>query len=215
MTLGTRNYAAKDKGNDKEKEKENLSFHAKFASELININKAVVNGNFSEAYNTLDYLARATRGPQYTDEDRSFVRGKLLQILTLQYKERIIRTYKTKLEQFRAQNDNGLVISRIAEGYPKETGKTNAEYIEAYYKSKAIEEISSETRRVRYGGYMHTIIARVLEEYEEELHEKELQDKEEAARNAANSSMPKVSVTKPSTKVKTALTDFLDRTEER
>ncbi len=140
----------------------------KFTSELIDINKATREGNFMDAYKTVDEMRSKVRTRGYNKEDRSFVQGKLIQLLVEQYGGRIKNLYDTKIEQFRKQNDLGLSFSRKADGYPKMKGQTNKDYMESYYRKKAIDEINEMTKDFRYGAYMHKVVDIVLnpEKYE-------------------------------------------------
>ena len=134
----------------------------KFISEMIEINKAAKLGNYSEAYHLLDELRQIIASGKYSEEDRLYVHNKLLQLLESQYRESILQLYNSKIELYKSQSDDGLELSRIIEGYPRVIGQTKSEYIEAYYRSKAISEINQETKKYRYGAYMHVIVDRVL-----------------------------------------------------
>ena len=151
-----------------EKKEVELSPIQKFTSELIVINKAAREGNFMDAYKTVDEMRNKVRSRGYNKEDRSFVQGKLIQLLVDQYGDRIKKLYDKKIEQFRKQNDLGLSFSRNADGYPRRRGQTGKDYMESYYRKKAIDEINEMTKDYRYGAYMHKVIDIVLnpEKYE-------------------------------------------------
>lgn len=143
----------------KDEEDDEISVITKFTSELIKINRACRKKSYRDAYDALDIMRQTVNSSNaYSDKDRAFVMNKFIQVLTMEYKDTIIKLYVNKLEQYRNQMDHSLTYEYELSRYPGN--------FEDYIKMKVREEIGNETRKLRYGGYMHVIISNVISGYE-------------------------------------------------
>ena len=73
-----------------------------FVEELIDINDAYLNDNFQKAFALIDKLKTKMKSPSstYTEEQKSALKNKLLEVLKARYKDDIMKEYTQKVQAF-------------------------------------------------------------------------------------------------------------------
>lgn len=129
---------------------------------LIEIDKAVSDGNYNLAYDLADALIKDI--DKYEDvkdpnaEREQILRNVIFHILEEQYKDLIVRKYNRIY--------NNIIKYDSVQNY-KSSGYPGT--IREYARSKTIDELMSFYRKSRYGGYMHTIIMSVIRKYVDQI----------------------------------------------
>ena len=133
-----------------------------FNSRIVDIASARADGNYAKAYDLSDSLLKDV-GMYGRDGNSSIVWAKIMTMLEMQYKDSIIKKYNQAYSNIL---NYGSQESYRASQYPGS--------YEEYAKAAALDEVTGLYSKTRYGGYMHTIVLRVLKKhFEEEKAKKE------------------------------------------
>lgn len=127
-----------------------------FNSRIVDIASARADGNYAKAYDLSDSLLKDV-GMYGRDGNSSIVWSKIMNMLEMQYKDAIIKKYD---QAYNNVLNYGSKESYRASQYPGS--------YEEYAKATAIDEVAAVYSKTRYGGYMHTIVLRVLKKHFEE-----------------------------------------------
>ena len=90
-------------------------------------------------------------GDLFGDSDVEWLKGQLIKALTKEYGNRIKKEFAKRV-------DNARLYYTI---FDYKMSKYHGTY-EEYAESRAIDSLLEETRRYRYGGYMHVVIMNIL-----------------------------------------------------
>lgn len=129
---------------------------------LIEIDKAISDGNYTLAYDLADSLINDI--DKYDDvknpdvERERIRRCVIFNTLEAQYTDSILQKYN--------QMYNDIIKYDSVQNY-KSSGYPGT--IKEYARNKTIEELMSLYRKSRYGGYMHTIVMRVIRKYIDQI----------------------------------------------
>lgn len=126
-----------------------------FSESFVAMSRLGNEGNYSTAYDMADKLIGGiTEDNDFEDSKRNLVMNKVTSMLEEQYRDAIISKYNSL---FNEVYEYGSQEEYVASGYPGS--------YEEFARTRAIDKLTSQLAKSRYGGYMHSIINKVLREY--------------------------------------------------